>query len=390
MHLPMQLFYSELISRLTTQRWCSSVLSASFPHFAECCLRCRNVAVIEWQQGFVFGVFLPNIGYKAAIFATFQVIAGIRAKSKNVGSLAIRVQVANLMIKNSILKFMPKTAKGGLVLLVLAGFMALSSCKSSEVSSSDFVDNIQPADVLYNQALASMDEGKLSRASKKLEELDRQHPYSEFSRKALIMQTFIAYRQGAYSDTAAYGKRYVALYPGDKDAAYAQYLVGMSYFRQIPDVTRDQSDTGRAYNAMLELTERYPDSEYVEDAKVKMRIARDQLAGKEMQTGRYYMERREFQAAISRFRTVTEEFQDTRHIEEALARLTESYYALGLASEAQDAAAVLGHNFPDSQWYKDSLALLRSGGLEPREQPKSWLGAVNRKLQVLPPDFNRS
>ncbi|MGB7288010.1 MAG: outer membrane protein assembly factor BamD [Salaquimonas sp.] len=277
-----------------------------------------------------------------------------------------------------------------LVAMVLTGAATLSSCKSSEVSSSDFVDNIQPADELYNQALASFDQGKFSRAQKKLAILDQQHPYSEYSRKALIMQTFISYRQGAYSETVAYGQRYVALYPGDKEAAYAQYLVGMSYFRQIPDVTRDQSDTGRAYNAMLALTERYPDSEYVEDAKAKMRIARDQIAGKEMLTGRYYMERREFLASINRFREVAEDYQDTRHIEEALARLTESYMSLGLASEAQDAAAVLGHNFPDSQWYADSVSLLRTGGLEPRRNSKSWLAKVDRKLQVPSPDFNRS
>ena len=267
-----------------------------------------------------------------------------------------------------------------LIAFSLACVMGLSACKSSEVSSSDFVDDIEPADVLYNQALASMDSGKLTRAKKKLEQLDRQHPYSEYSRKALIMQTFISYRQGAYEDTSAFGKRYVALYPGDKDAAYAQYLVGMSYFRQIPDITRDQSTTGRAYNSMSKLVESYPESEYVEDARTKMRVARDQLAGKEMLTGRYYMERREFLAAINRFRTVAERFQTTRHVEEALARLTESYFAIGLANEAQSAAAVLGHNFPESQWYADSVKLLQTGGLEPRENPKSWLAAVSRSI----------
>ena len=267
-----------------------------------------------------------------------------------------------------------------LPLVAAVALLALAGCKSSEVSSSDFVDDIIPAEELYNQALSSIDAGNLGRAQKKLEQLDRQHPYSEYSRKALIMQTFIAYRQQKYEETAQFGKRYVSLYPGDKDAAYAQYLVGMSYHRQIPDVTRDQTVTARAYNAMNSLVERYPESEYVEDAKTKMRIARDQIAGKEMVTGRYYMERREFQAAINRFRYVVEKFQDTRHIEEALARLTEAYYSIGLANEAQAAAAVLGHNFPDSQWYADSLKLLNTGGLEPREDPKSWLAAISRNL----------
>ena len=258
--------------------------------------------------------------------------------------------------------------------------LALAGCKSSEVSSSDFVDEIVPANELYNQALSSIDAGNLGRALKKLEQLDRQHPYSEYSRKALIMQTFISYRQQKYDETAQFGKRYVSLYPGDKDAAYAQYLVGMSYHRQIPDVTRDQTLTAQAFNAMNTLVERYPESEYVEDAKAKMRFARDQIAGKEMVTGRYYMERREFQAAINRFRYVVEKFQDTRHIEEALARLTESYYSIGLANEAQAAAAVLGHNFPESRWYADSVKLLQTGGLEPREDAKSWLAAISRSI----------
>lgn len=267
-----------------------------------------------------------------------------------------------------------------LTLVAVVAMLALAGCKSSEVSSSDFVDDIVPADELYNQALSSMDAGNLGRAQKKLEQLDKQHPYSEYSRKALIMQTFISYRQQKYEETTQFGKRYVSLYPGDRDAAYAQYLVGMAYHRQIPEVTRDQTITARAYNAMNNLVERYPESEYVEDAKAKMRYARDQIAGKEMVTGRYYMERREFQAAINRFRYVVEKFQDTRHIEEALARMTEAYYSIGLANEAQAAAAVLGHNFPDSQWYADSLKLLRTGGLEPREDPKSWLAAISRNL----------
>jgi len=270
--------------------------------------------------------------------------------------------------------------RSGFLLIGLLSMIALSSCNSTESSSSDFIDEIVPAEALYNQALANIDSGKLARAKRKLVQLDRQHPYSEYSRKALIMQTFISYRQGAYSEAAQDGKRYVALYPGDKDAAYAQYLVGMSYFRQIPDITRDQTVTARAFNAMRDVVERYPDSEYVEDAKTKMRVSRDQLAGKEMLTGRYYMERREFLAAINRFRRVAEQFQNTRHVEEALARLTEAYFALGLAGEAQSAAAVLGHNFPDSQWYADSVKLLQTGGLEPRENPKSWLGALSRSL----------
>ncbi|MFK7901734.1 MAG: outer membrane protein assembly factor BamD [Nitratireductor sp.] len=257
--------------------------------------------------------------------------------------------------------------------VALVAMLGLAGCKSSEVSSSDFVDDVQPADVIYNQALASLDAGNTKRAKQKLEELDQQHPYSEYSRRSLILQTFIDYRRGNYADVILTGERYVSLYPGDDEAAYAQYLVGMSHFKQIPDISRDQTTTGKAYNAMNLVVERYPDSEYVEDAKAKMRISLDQLAGKEMLNGRYYLERREFLAAINRFRAVIERFQKTRHVEEALARLTESYYALGIVPEAQNAAAVLGHNFPESSWYVDTVKLLRSGGLEPRENKNSWL-----------------
>ena len=162
--------------------------------------------------------------------------------------------------------------------------------------------------------------------------------------------------------------RYLTLYPGSPDAAYAQYLIGSSYFNQIPDITRDQDATRKAMASLQEIVDRYPDSEYANDAKHKIIVARDQLAGKEMQVGRYYLERREYIAAINRFKIVVTEYQDTRHVEEALERLAEANLALGLAGEAQTAAAVLGHNFPDSPWYKDAYKLLQTGGLEPRER----------------------
>lgn len=282
-----------------------------------------------------------------------------------------------------LLEFSRIRACAGLLGRALAVFalVTLAACNTSETTSSDFVDNVEPADVLYNQALANMDAGDLKEASKKLNQLDQQHPYSEYSRRSLILMTFIHYRQNNFADATATGKRFVSLYPGDKDAAYAQYLIGMSYFKQIPHITRDQTVTARAYNAMNAVVEKYPESEYAEDAKTKMRVAFDQLAGKEMLVGRYYQERREFLAAINRFRRVVEKFPTTRHVEEALARLTESYFALGLANEAQNAAAVLGHNYPDSQWYKDSYTLLQTGGLEPQESPGSWLFRAGKKLK---------
>lgn len=264
--------------------------------------------------------------------------------------------------------------KVGLIALTLSVPLLLSACASDKkMDLATYVESVEPPDALYNQGLANLEAGRMTEAARKFDAVDRSHPYSEQARKAMVMGAFTNYRMGKYEEAIAAGQRYVSLYPTSDDAAYAQYIVGLSYFRQINDITRDQKESRRAIEAMQEVVERWPDSEYVEDAKAKIRFARDQLAGKEMQVGRYYLERREFIAAARRFRNVVETYPNTNHVEEALARLTETYYAMGLASEAQTAAAVLGHNYPDSQWYKDSYALLQSGGLQPRENKGSWL-----------------
>lgn len=263
-----------------------------------------------------------------------------------------------------------------LALIGVAGSpLLLSACMSKDVDVdlATYVEQTEPADVLYNQALANMAAGRMKEASKKFEAIDRQHPYSEYARKSMVMGAFANYRQGKYEESIGAAKRYVTLYPSSPDAAYAQYIIGLSYFRQIRDVTQDQKESRRAIEAMQEVVDRWPESEYVDDAKEKIRFARDQLAGKEMQVGRYYLERREYIAAVKRFRYVVEQYSNTRHIEEALARLVEVYFAMGLTSEAQTAAAVLGRNYPDSQWYKDSYTLLNSKGLEPRENAGSWI-----------------
>ncbi|ODT06365.1 MAG: outer membrane protein assembly factor BamD [Mesorhizobium sp. SCN 65-20] len=258
--------------------------------------------------------------------------------------------------------------------------IALSGCMSGEadVDLASYVEQTEPADVLYNQGLANLNAGRLKEASRKFEAVDRQHPYSEYARKSMVMGAFASYRQGAYEEAINSAKRYLALYPSTEDAAYAQYIIGLSYFRQIRDVTQDQKEARRTIEAMQEVVQRWPESEYVDDANAKIRFARDQLAGKEMQIGRYYLERREYIAAAKRFRSVVENYSNTRHIEEALARLTETYYAMGLTSEAQTAAAVLGQNYPDSQWYKDSYKLLQTNGLEPRENAGSWMSKAGK------------
>jgi len=237
-----------------------------------------------------------------------------------------------------------------------------------------------PADKLYSKGLAKMEDSDYEGAAKKFGDLDKQYTYSDWSRKALLMTAFANYEGQKYDDAINASKRYLQRHPASKDAAYAQYLMAMSQYKQIPDVTRDQERSERALVALQELVTKYPKSEYVADAKAKIQITRDQLAGKEMEIGRYYLERRNFPAAINRFRDVVSKYQTTRHAEEALMRLTEAYMALGITAEAQNSAAVLGHNFPDSPWYKDAYALLQNGGLEPREEKSSFLSRAFRSI----------
>lgn len=256
---------------------------------------------------------------------------------------------------------------------MLGAALALSACKSNVEGTPEAYAEAEPAGNLYNEGLAYMNAGKLNDAVKSFNEVDRQHPFTEYARKATIMSAFASYRRKNYEDAVVTAKRYLALYPGTPDAAYAQYLIAQSYFGTIPDVTRDQDQTKKAMAAMQVVVTDYPESEYVDDAQQKIVVTRDQLAGKELQIGRYYLERREYIAAINRFKSVVLSYQDTRQVEEALERLAESYMAMGLVSEAQTAAAVLGHNFPDSPWYKDAYKLLQGGGVEPREDKGSWL-----------------
>lgn len=239
----------------------------------------------------------------------------------------------------------------------------------------------QPADKLYNQGLYYLNEkGDYGEAAKKFDEVDRQHPYSELARKSLLMSAYANYSAKNYPDAIASATRYVTLHPSSPDAAYAQYLIAMSQFDQIIDITRDQSTTEKAIAALEEVIRKYPDTEYAVNAQRKIQVARDQLAGREMMVGRYYMERRDFTGAINRFKTVVTQYQRTRHVEEALMRLTEAYMSLGIVQEAQTAAAVLGHNFPDSPWYKDAYRLVKSGGFEPSENKNSWISKTFKKL----------
>jgi outer membrane protein assembly factor BamD len=237
-----------------------------------------------------------------------------------------------------------------------------------------------PADDLYNQGLARLKNKDYDGASKKFADVEKQYPYSQWQRKGLLMTTFSQYQNGSYDDAIGSAKRYIGLYTTAPDLDYAYYLEAMSYYNQIPDVSRDQDRAAKAMALFQEILQKFPKSEYAEDSQYKLQVARDQLAGKEMMVGRYYLNQRNYVAAINRFREVLAKYQTTRHSEEALMRLTEAYLALGVPQEAQTAAAILGHNYPDSVWYKDAYARLQSDGLEPHEDQGSWISKAFHKM----------
>ncbi len=273
----------------------------------------------------------------------------------------------------------------GLAALVLAA--SLAGCGGDfDMFAKKDIQPDEAADRLYNEGLYLLNVRKDPvKAAKKFEEVDRQHPYSEWARKSMIMSSYAYYSAFDYENSVAAAQRYITLHPGSADAAYAQYLIGASYFDEIPDITRDQAGTEKALAALQEVIRKYPTSPYADAAKHKLEVARDQLAGKEMQIGRYYLKRKDYTGAINRFKVVIVKYQTTREVEEALERLTEAYMALGITGEAQTAAAVLGHNFPDSQWYHHAYALVKSGGLEPSEDKGSWISKafVDFKKSIL-------
>ncbi|CAN7330263.1 outer membrane protein assembly factor BamD [Rhizobium rhizogenes] len=274
------------------------------------------------------------------------------------------------------------TARALLVSLLLAGTGAVvTGCNTDkDIDISKLGVETDPPEALYNQGLANIKAGNMAEAGRKFDAINQQQPFSEWARKALVMSTFVKYRTGRYDDAVQSGNSYLKQYPGSEDADYVQYLVGSSFAKQIVSVTQDQRAAQQTIEAMSKVVTNYPNSQYVSDAQAKIRFARDQLAGKEMQIGRYYLERKDYLAAISRFRIVVEQYPTTNQIEEALARLVEAYYAMGIVQEAQTAAAVLGHNYPDSRWYADSFKLLKSGGLSPNENEGSWISKAGKKL----------
>ena len=260
--------------------------------------------------------------------------------------------------------------------VVLFVALNLSACAGSIFpDSSKKVANVpeQAPQKLYTEADTLLGSRNFQQAAKKFENVDRLHPYSPLARKSIVMSAYAYYKHGEYVKAAKAALRYIKLHPGTKEAAFAQHIIAMSHYEQVRDPKRDQSRSIKALAALKDLVARYPKSKYAAAARNRIRVVSDVIAAAEMNVGRYYMKRNNYVAAINRFKTVVKKYQTTQQVEEALMRLTEAYLALGVANEAQTAAAILGHNFPSSKWYKDAYALLQSNGLTPEVHQGSWL-----------------
>lgn len=261
------------------------------------------------------------------------------------------------------------------VALVLGVPLLTGACSGSDDQrpAQASVSQEIPVEVLYNQALDELQQESYLDAAESFDLVERQFPYSVWATKAQLMAVFSYYMVNDYELSIGAAERFIRLHPGSQDAAYAYYMVAVCHYEQITDIGRDQGRTENALKALEEVIRRFPKTSYAQDAQAKLALARDHLAGKEMDIGRYYLTRGHYVAAINRFQTVITRYQTTSHVPEALHRLTESYLSLGVTDEAQATAAVLGHNFPNSSWYKDSYALLSGRKLVPAEGTGSWI-----------------
>ena len=259
--------------------------------------------------------------------------------------------------------------------LALAALILVSAC--STTPKDDYAEH--PVEELYNTAMDLLDASEYSKAAKAFDEVDRQHPYSVWATKAQLMGAYALYERNKYDDAIIGLDRFIQLHPGNRDASYAYYLKGLCYYEQITDVARDQKMTEQALKTLQEVVDRFPTTVFARDAKLKIDLARDHMAGKEMAVGRYYLHIKQYLAALNRFKIVVDQYQTTTHVPEALERMVEIYETLGLQAEAQRSAAVLGHNFPGSEWYQDSYAMVQNGNTDPANvklRDKSWVNSL--------------
>lgn len=262
-----------------------------------------------------------------------------------------------------------RPARALLVACLAAGLV--SACASDKDEENAYVE--RSVGELYNNAMDRLESGEHTQAANLFDEVERQHPYSVWASKAQLMAAYAHYQNNSYNEAINALDRFIELHPGNRDIAYAHYLKGLSFYERISDVRRDQEMTVRARNSFQELVQRFPDSKYARDARMKLDLTDNHLAGKEMTVGRYYQEKEHYLAAVNRFRAVVENHQTTTHVPEALHRLVESYLALGVTEEARATAAVLGHNYPGSEWYANSYELLTGKDLTPKRDTDSWV-----------------
>jgi outer membrane protein assembly factor BamD len=261
----------------------------------------------------------------------------------------------------------------GFKALALATALILGACGGDEEIGA-LPDT--PVEPLYNRGLDALIEGDGDKAVQMFDEVERQHPYSQWATRAQLMAAYAYYLANRYDEAIAGLDRFIELHPGNSEIAYAYYLKAISYYEQISDVGRDQKMTELAQESLQTVLRRFPETPYARDANLKIDLARDHMAGKHMTIGRYYLGQLEYLAAINRFRIVVDKYQTTTHAPEALHRLVESYLALGLNAEAKSTAAVLGYNYPGSEWYLDSYELMTGEDLPGNEESQGWFSSL--------------
>ena len=262
------------------------------------------------------------------------------------------------------------------LLTMVLGATLIIACAGDNDADKAYVE--RPVHEIYNQATNALEKRHFEQAAALFDEVERQHPYSLWATKAQVMAGYANYEANNYGDALITLNRFIQLHPGNKDIPYAYYLRALSYYEQITDVSRDQGVTQKALTSLQDTIRRFPNTKYARDAKLKLDLTRDHLAGKEIAVGRWYLRQRGYLAAITRFRRVVEKYQTTSHIPEALHRLSEAYSALGLKTEAQQVASVLGHNYPGSEWYIDSYALMTGSDVRKTEKEKKGFFALAR------------
>ena len=283
--------------------------------------------------------------------------------------MALRISASRRMVRAALIVAFLGTGLAGCDTI-----NSLTGKTADEAKEPEYIE--RPVDRIYADAWKQIRNGNWVLAAKQFDEVERQHPYSIWARRAMLMSAYCYYHANHYDDAISTSDQYIALHPGSKEVAYAFYLKAISLYEQIVDIGRDQTSTEGALTALQDVVQRFPDSEYARDATLKIDLTLDHLAGKEMAVGRYYLYKGDYVGAINRFRTVVEQYQKTSQIAEALERLTEAYYALGVYNEAKTAAAVLGHNYPGSPWYKDAYELLQGRHLQPEIDQGSWISRI--------------